>query len=177
MLCRLGPKKLKRGGGPPGREAVPGRCPTHEPRALFCSAMASAAFHAFTLQCSAALSLCRRGARKFSPACFVRSAKIAITKLVSRSGAPIARTRSDKMWLRRRLWSRASYDARREISKRRPRGVLGTPMLAARERAGKNGPSSLGARSTTPPDAYRTGRGLMVRLAVKGGRWRSRRFA
>ena len=30
---------------------MPGRCPTHEPRALFCSAMASAAFQAFAVQC------------------------------------------------------------------------------------------------------------------------------
>ena len=86
------PEKVEgRRGGRSRREAMPGRCPTHEPRALFCSAMASAAFLAFAVQClelGAALGLCRRGAPNFSQAFFVRSAK-AVKSLSSRSGRVI----------------------------------------------------------------------------------------
>ena len=86
------PEKVEgRGGDRLYRESMPGRCPTHEPRALFCSAMASAAFRAFAVQClelGAALGLCRRGAPNFSQAFFVRSAK-AVKSLSSRSGRVI----------------------------------------------------------------------------------------
>ena len=86
------PEKVEgRGGDRLYRESMPGRWPTHEPRALFCSAMASAAFLAFAVQClelGAALGLYRRGAPNFSQACFVRSAK-AVTSVASRSGRVI----------------------------------------------------------------------------------------
>ena len=86
------PEKVEgRGGDRLYRESMPGRWPTHEPRALFCSAMPSAAFLAFAVQClelGAARSLCRRGAPNFSQGCFVRSAK-AVTSVASRSGRVI----------------------------------------------------------------------------------------
>ena len=94
LRTAMPPRRRKvegRGGDRLYRESMPGRCPTHEPRALFCSAMPSAAFRAFAVQClelGAALGLCRRGAPNFSQACFVRSAK-AVTSVASRSGRVI----------------------------------------------------------------------------------------
>ena len=136
-----------RGGDHLYRESMPGRWPTHEPRALFCSAMPWAAFRAFAVQClelGAALGLCRRGAPNFSQACFVRSAK-AVTELASRSGRAIV-----AHWLR--FWRSFIEWACKEAS--RPRGgqlcretspdALGTPARGMCRRERENA-ASLGS--------------------------------
>ena len=95
----------------------------------------------------------------------------AITDLASRWGAPIARTRSDYSWLCGGGFVKASVPTPigRPTRGRGPNASLWAHprrlccRAGGRQNAGLSGPS---ARPMTQTDAYRAGRGLILRLAA-----------
>ena len=178
--CRRGAEKLKRTGAVLSRQIASRRCCVRAARALLLGHRAGVAF--WSVCCSVlrvwgrAQSVPARRAQFF--AAVLRSLRQSCHKLVVAIGARYRRALAPAFGaalssgLARRLVGRAADNS----AGRRLRTSSAMLRAARLAEEAKNAASGLSARPMTQTDAYRAGRGLMVRLA----RWRSlsrRRFA